>query len=86
MGHHEKVKCDEWSTVSGGILTCTAEETTEDCIAAIAVRKALPLDWVHIPTHVALLLSLPRHFHISHEAEMLVCFPYSPKPHPTPSH
>ena len=42
VGHHEKVRCDEWSAVSGGALRCTIEETTEDCIAAIAVRRALP--------------------------------------------
>lgn len=40
VGHHERVKCDEWSVLSGGALECTTEETTEDCIAAIAVRRA----------------------------------------------
>lgn len=42
VGHHEKVKCDEWSAVSGGALQCTTEESTEDCIAAITVRSASP--------------------------------------------
>lgn len=40
VGQHEKAKCDEWSALSGGILKCTAEETTEGCIAAVAVRRA----------------------------------------------
>ncbi|KAJ8790755.1 hypothetical protein J1605_021183 [Eschrichtius robustus] len=40
VGRHEKAKCDEWSALSGGILKCTAEETTEGCIAAVAVRRA----------------------------------------------
>ncbi|XP_036999766.2 inhibitor of carbonic anhydrase-like [Artibeus jamaicensis] len=40
VGHHEKAKCDDWSTVSGGILMCTTEETTEDCIAAIVKGEA----------------------------------------------
>lgn len=42
VGHHERVKCDEWSVVSGGALQCIIKETTEDCIAAIAVRRAPP--------------------------------------------
>lgn len=42
VGHHERVKCDEWSAVSGGALQCTTEETIENCIAAIVVRRALP--------------------------------------------
>ncbi|KAF6099497.1 hypothetical protein HJG60_006534 [Phyllostomus discolor] len=40
VGHHEMAKCDEWSITSGGILTCTARETTEDCIAAIVKGEA----------------------------------------------
>ncbi|XP_077608471.1 inhibitor of carbonic anhydrase-like [Crocuta crocuta] len=40
VGHHERVKCDEWSAVSGGTLQCTIEETTEDCIAAIVKGEA----------------------------------------------
>uniref|UniRef100_A0A8I3QAD7 Transferrin-like domain-containing protein n=1 Tax=Canis lupus familiaris TaxID=9615 RepID=A0A8I3QAD7_CANLF len=40
VGHHERVKCDEWSVLSGGALECTTEETTEDCIAAIAKGEA----------------------------------------------
>ncbi|XP_040492736.1 inhibitor of carbonic anhydrase isoform X3 [Ursus maritimus] len=40
VGHHERVKCDEWSVVSGGALQCTIKETTEDCIAAIAKGEA----------------------------------------------
>ena len=39
VGHDEHVKCNRWSALSGGILTCTVEESTEDCIAAIAVRR-----------------------------------------------
>ncbi|XP_030897119.1 inhibitor of carbonic anhydrase-like isoform X2 [Leptonychotes weddellii] len=40
VGHHERVKCDEWSVLSGGALQCTIEETTEDCIATIAKGEA----------------------------------------------
>ncbi|VCX06934.1 unnamed protein product, partial [Gulo gulo] len=40
VDHHEKVKCDEWSAVSGGALQCTTEESTEDCIAAITKGEA----------------------------------------------
>ncbi|XP_030185950.1 inhibitor of carbonic anhydrase-like [Lynx canadensis] len=40
VGHHERVKCDEWSAVSGGALQCTMEETTENCIAAIVKGEA----------------------------------------------
>ncbi|XP_039099769.1 inhibitor of carbonic anhydrase-like [Hyaena hyaena] len=40
VGHHERVKCDEWSAVSGGALQCTIEETTEDCIATIVKGEA----------------------------------------------
>ncbi|KAB0390147.1 hypothetical protein E2I00_016114, partial [Balaenoptera physalus] len=40
VGQHEKAKCDEWSALSGGILKCTAEETTEGCIAAVAKGEA----------------------------------------------
>ncbi|XP_025737805.1 inhibitor of carbonic anhydrase isoform X1 [Callorhinus ursinus] len=40
VGHHERVKCDEWSVLSGGALQCTIEETTEDCITAIAKGEA----------------------------------------------
>uniref|UniRef100_G1L0F8 Transferrin n=1 Tax=Ailuropoda melanoleuca TaxID=9646 RepID=G1L0F8_AILME len=40
VGHHERVKCDEWSVVSGGALQCTIKETTEDCIAAITKGEA----------------------------------------------
>ncbi|XP_007935684.1 inhibitor of carbonic anhydrase-like [Orycteropus afer afer] len=46
VGNHEKAKCDNWSAVSGGILKCTVEETTEDCIAAIVkgTADAMSLD------------------------------------------
>ncbi|XP_028021966.2 inhibitor of carbonic anhydrase isoform X2 [Balaenoptera acutorostrata] len=40
VGQHEKAKCDEWSALSGGILKCTVEETTEGCIAAVAKGEA----------------------------------------------
>ncbi|XP_047730731.1 inhibitor of carbonic anhydrase-like isoform X2 [Prionailurus viverrinus] len=40
VGHHERVKCDEWSAVSGGALQCTTEETIENCIAAIVKGEA----------------------------------------------
>ncbi|XP_077927800.1 inhibitor of carbonic anhydrase-like isoform X3 [Halichoerus grypus] len=40
VGHHERVKCDEWSVLSGGALQCTIQETTEDCIATIAKGEA----------------------------------------------
>lgn len=41
VGLHESAKCSQWAIVSGGILECIMKETTEDCIAAIVVRKAL---------------------------------------------
>uniref|UniRef100_A0A8C0A542 Transferrin-like domain-containing protein n=1 Tax=Bos mutus grunniens TaxID=30521 RepID=A0A8C0A542_BOSMU len=40
VGHDEHVKCNRWSALSGGILACTVEESTEDCIAAIAKGEA----------------------------------------------
>ncbi|XP_037380573.1 inhibitor of carbonic anhydrase-like isoform X2 [Talpa occidentalis] len=40
VGQHERAKCDEWSAVSGGILQCSSQETTEDCIAAITKGEA----------------------------------------------
>ncbi|KAM9187343.1 LOW QUALITY PROTEIN: inhibitor of carbonic anhydrase-like [Dugong dugon] len=40
VGHHERAKCDNWSSVSGGALECTTKETTEDCIAAILKGEA----------------------------------------------
>ncbi|TKC43279.1 hypothetical protein EI555_014110, partial [Monodon monoceros] len=40
VGQHEKAKCDEWSALSGGVLKCTAEGTTEGCIAAVAKGEA----------------------------------------------
>lgn len=41
VGPHESAKCSEWTYMSGGILKCTTKQITEDCIAAIVVRKAL---------------------------------------------
>lgn len=41
VGPHESAKCNEWAFKSGGILKCTTKLTTEDCIVAIVVRKAL---------------------------------------------
>ncbi|XP_057594550.1 inhibitor of carbonic anhydrase-like [Hippopotamus amphibius kiboko] len=40
VGQQERAKCDEWSALSGGILECTMEETTEGCIAAVAKGEA----------------------------------------------
>lgn len=57
VGHHERVKCDEWSAVSGGALQCTIEETTEDCIAAIVVRRAPP-PWLGLDTETHGLFAL----------------------------
>lgn len=37
IGHHERVKCDEWSINSEGKIECETAESTEDCIAKIAV-------------------------------------------------
>lgn len=37
IGHHERVKCDEWSVNSVGKIECESAESTEDCIAKIAV-------------------------------------------------
>ncbi|XP_016079806.1 PREDICTED: serotransferrin-like [Miniopterus natalensis] len=40
IGHHERVKCDEWSVNSGGRIECESAETTEDCIAKIMKGEA----------------------------------------------
>lgn len=40
IGHHEKVKCDEWSVNSGGKIECESAQSTEDCIAKIVVRHS----------------------------------------------
>ncbi|XP_037700583.1 serotransferrin-like isoform X1 [Choloepus didactylus] len=40
VGHHERVKCDEWSVNSEGQIDCKAAENTEDCIAMITKGEA----------------------------------------------
>uniref|UniRef100_A0A7N5J844 Transferrin n=1 Tax=Ailuropoda melanoleuca TaxID=9646 RepID=A0A7N5J844_AILME len=40
IGHHERVKCDEWSVNSEGKIECESAESTEDCIAKIAKGEA----------------------------------------------
>ncbi|VCX06938.1 unnamed protein product [Gulo gulo] len=40
IGHHERVKCDEWSVNSEGKIECETAESTEDCIAKIAKGEA----------------------------------------------
>uniref|UniRef100_A0A452UL41 Serotransferrin-like n=1 Tax=Ursus maritimus TaxID=29073 RepID=A0A452UL41_URSMA len=40
IGHHERVKCDEWSVNSVGKIECESAESTEDCIAKIAKGEA----------------------------------------------
>ncbi|XP_076986274.1 serotransferrin-like [Tamandua tetradactyla] len=40
VGHHERVKCDEWSVNSAGKIDCKTADTTEDCIAMIAKGEA----------------------------------------------
>ncbi|XP_060052906.1 inhibitor of carbonic anhydrase isoform X2 [Erinaceus europaeus] len=40
VGSQEKAKCDNWSAVSGGILQCATQATTEDCLAAIMTGRA----------------------------------------------
>ncbi|XP_049631909.1 serotransferrin-like [Suncus etruscus] len=40
VGHHERVKCDEWSVNSGGKIECESAESTEDCIAKISKGEA----------------------------------------------
>ncbi|XP_076986273.1 inhibitor of carbonic anhydrase-like [Tamandua tetradactyla] len=40
VGAPERDKCDTWSAVSGGAIECTVEDSTEDCIAAIAKGEA----------------------------------------------
>lgn len=67
VGHHEHVKCNQWSALSGGILKCTTEESAEDCIAAIAVRRTCFCSWAWTLGHAALLCvwwwrPLPRVF------------------------
>lgn len=37
VGPEEKRKCDRWSSVSGGRVTCASARTTEDCIPLIMV-------------------------------------------------
>lgn len=38
VGSEELSKCDQWSTVSNGLVTCASAPTTEDCISQILVR------------------------------------------------
>lgn len=91
VGHDEHVKCNQWSALSGGILTCTGEESTEDCIAAVAVRRtrfcsclghsdaALLCVWWWRPLpHV-----FPSAVRLRHACYMLPPQPHSLKPHPT---
>ncbi|MEJ1285855.1 lactotransferrin [Cricetulus griseus] len=39
VGSEEKHKCDQWSRVSNGTVTCTSFPTTEDCITSIMVAS-----------------------------------------------
>ncbi|XP_042521858.1 inhibitor of carbonic anhydrase-like [Dipodomys spectabilis] len=50
VGRHEKARCEEWGAVSGGALGCAAEETPEDCVAAIMKGEAdaMSLDGGHV--------------------------------------
>jgi hypothetical protein len=58
VGHHERAKCDHWSAVSGGALACTMEETSEDCITAIVVRRPCFHSWTQTLRHSVLLQSV----------------------------
>ncbi|XP_020035148.2 lactotransferrin [Castor canadensis] len=40
VGSEELSKCDQWSTVSNGLVTCASAPTTEDCISQILKGKA----------------------------------------------
>uniref|UniRef100_G1STF7 Serotransferrin n=1 Tax=Oryctolagus cuniculus TaxID=9986 RepID=G1STF7_RABIT len=40
LSHHERLKCDEWSVTSGGLIECESAETPEDCIAKIMNGEA----------------------------------------------
>ncbi|GAB1294592.1 Serotransferrin [Apodemus speciosus] len=49
LGHQERIKCDEWSVSSGGLIECESAETTEDCIDKIVNGEAdaMSLDGGH---------------------------------------
>nr|XP_010946023.1 inhibitor of carbonic anhydrase [Camelus bactrianus] len=72
VSQHEKAKCDEWSALSGGILRCTVEETTEDCIAAIVKGEAdaMTLDggFVYIAGKCGLVPVLAENY-LSHDGK-----------------
>ncbi|XP_069861540.1 serotransferrin-like [Dipodomys merriami] len=40
LSHHERLKCDQWSVNSGGVIECESAETPEDCIAKIVNGEA----------------------------------------------
>uniref|UniRef100_A0A8C5YGA1 Transferrin n=1 Tax=Microcebus murinus TaxID=30608 RepID=A0A8C5YGA1_MICMU len=50
LGHHERLKCDEWSVNSNGEIECESAESTEDCIAKImnGEADAMSLDGGHV--------------------------------------
>ncbi|EGW05630.1 Lactotransferrin [Cricetulus griseus] len=52
VGSEEKHKCDQWSRVSNGTVTCTSFPTTEDCITSIMKgdADAMSLDGGYIYT------------------------------------
>lgn len=77
VGQHERTKCDSWSVLSGGILNCNSEDTMEDCIAAIAVRRAPPLKAGALPGCLSISLKA--------EKNLLWAAPHAPEPHPLPS-
>lgn len=49
LGHQERIKCDEWSVSSGGLIECESAETPEDCIDKIVNGEAdaMSLDGGH---------------------------------------
>uniref|UniRef100_A0A673UMX6 Transferrin-like domain-containing protein n=1 Tax=Suricata suricatta TaxID=37032 RepID=A0A673UMX6_SURSU len=79
VGHHERVKCDEWSALSGGALQCTIEETTEDCIAAIVKGEtdAMTLDgsFIYVAGQCGLVPVLAENYSKnSEDGPTAVCF------------
>ncbi|XP_010597810.1 serotransferrin-like [Loxodonta africana] len=40
VSHQERIKCDEWSASSVGVIECESADSTEDCIAKIMKGEA----------------------------------------------
>nr|XP_044611083.1 serotransferrin [Equus asinus] len=70
IGHHEKVKCDEWSVNSGGNIECESAQSTEDCIAKIVKGEAdaMSLDggFIYIAGKCGLVPAVAEHYKTDH--------------------